>query len=268
MKRQKGLTLIEMTVELTIIGLVIGSLLIPLTTQIDVANIQRTDMNLEQIKEALVNYATLYNRLPCPASDKNTGREDLTLCQKECNGGQNTTTGFCNQGTPSEEGLLPWANLGVGQYDAWGNYFKYRVDINYVSGITKELLELIATNTYSNNIVIQDNWGTSDAVAVIVSDGKKGSQVATAMSELLVPSAWAATTCEPSNPSKVCYAQGDYIYNTFVLKSVSTIELFHRLVSAGKLSRDTTAILTPLLYGIQSQFSGAYGVVPDKWYRQ
>lgn len=243
---QKGLTLIELAVVLTIIGLVMGSLLIPLTTQIDVTNIQRTDVTLEQIKEALVNYATLYSRLPCPASDGNTGREDPTLCQKECNGGTNEI-GLCKQGTPSEEGFLPWANLGVGQYDAWGNLLKYRVDINYVAGITKELLELVASN-YSNNIVIQDNWGTSDVVAVIVSDGKKGPQVTAALSELFVPAAVAATTCEPS---QVCYTQGDYIYNTTVLKSVSTTELFHQLVTAGKLPRNTAAILTPLLYDIK-----------------
>ncbi len=276
MKMQKGLTLIELAVVLTIIGLVIGSLLIPLTTQIDVTNIQRTDVTLEQIKEALVNYATLYSRLPCPASDGNTGREDLNLCHQECKGGTNEI-GLCLQGTPSEEGFLPWANLGVSQYDAWGNLLKYRVDINYVAGITKELLELVASN-YSNNIVIQDNWGASEVVAVIVSDGKKGPQVATAVSELFIPAVFAATVCEQS---KVCYTQGDYIYNTAVLKSVSTTELFHRLVTAGKLPRNTAAILTPLLYTIKPKeqtpllggYNGGNTIAPttnnnDKWYSQ
>lgn len=250
MKMQKGLTLIEVAVVLTIVGLVIGSLLIPLTTQIDVANIQRTNMNLEKVKEALVNYATLYNRLPCPASkDENTGREDPTLCQKACNGGRDDITGFCNQGTPSEEGLLPWASLGIGQYDAWGNHLKYRVDINYVNGITNALLELVVSN-YSNNIVIQDNGGTSEAVAVIVSDGKNGSQVSAALSELLIPSALAAPTCQSN---QVCYEQGDYVHNTFVVESLSNMELLHRLVSAGNLPSNTTAILTPLFYDIQAR---------------
>jgi prepilin-type N-terminal cleavage/methylation domain-containing protein len=245
MKMQNGLTLVEVAVVLTIIGLVVGSLLIPLTTQIDVANIQRTDMNLKQIKAALVNYATLYNRLPCPASDENTGKENPQLCNKTCNVGK-TTTGFCKQGTPSEEGLLPWASLGVGQYDAWGNYLKYRVDINYVSNITKDLLELVGNN-YSNNIFIEDNWGISEAVAVIVSDGKRGPSVAAAMSKLLIPSAFAATSYY-KNTNKVYYTQGDYVDNTFVLKSLSTPELFHQLVSAGKIFADKTAILPPLLY--------------------
>lgn len=267
---QTGLTLIELAVVLTIIGLVMGSLLIPLTTQIDVTNIQRTDITLEQIKEALVNYATLYSRLPCPASDGNTGREDPTLCQKDCQGGT-SGIGLCLQGTPSEEGFLPWANLGVGQDDAWGNPLKYRVDINYVAGITKELLELVASS-YSNNIIIQDNWGASEVVAVIVSDGKKGPQVTAAVSELLVPSVAAATTCEPN---KICYTQGDYINNTAVLKSVSTTELFHRLVTAGKLPSNTAAILTPLLYGIQNRPTpfGSYTITTtptnnNKWYSQ
>ena len=267
---QNGLTLIEVAVVLTIIGLVMGSLLIPLTTQIDVANIQRTDMNLEQVKSALVNYATLYNRLPCPASDENTGKEDPQLCEKACNGGKNNLTGFCNQGTPSKEGLLPWASLGVGQYDAWGNHLKYRVDINYVGNITKELLELVGRNYYSNNIFIQDNWGTSQAVAVIVSDGKKGPVLpgSAAISELLVPSAFAgnylSSSCDKgtystSQQDTVCYIQGDYVYNTLVLRSLSTAELFHQLVSAGKISADKTAILTPLFYDIPND---------STWYRQ
>ena len=245
MKMQNGLTLIEVAVVITIVGLVIGSLLIPLTTQIDVANIQRTEMNLEQIKAVLVNYATLYNRLPCPASDENTGKEDPQLCNKTCNGGKNSTTGFCKQGTPSDEGLLPWASLGVGQYDAWGNHLKYRVDINYVNHITK-LLDSLVVDNYSNNIFIKDNWGTSEAVAVIVSDGKKGPSVAAAMSKLLIPSALAASYYK--NTNKAYYNQGDHGENPFVLKSLSTPELFHQLVSAGKISADKTAILPPLLY--------------------
>jgi hypothetical protein len=66
-----------------------------------------------------------------------------------------------------------------------------------------------------------------------------------------------------------------------VLKSVSATELFHQLVTAGKLPRNTAAILTPLVYGIKEKqsplgiYNGGNSIITpitpmnnDKWYGQ
>ncbi|HID98746.1 MAG TPA: prepilin-type N-terminal cleavage/methylation domain-containing protein [Thiotrichaceae bacterium] len=158
MKHQHGFTLIELAVVLTIIALLIGSLLIPLTTQIDVAKIRSTEKTLDQVKEALIHYAVANNRLPCPATDVDTGLEVNTVmnCQME--------------------GYFPWANLGMGRYDAWGNPFIYRVDQTYTQEImTPNLTSL--PDTFSN-IEVRDIQNTavvdSDVVAIIYSTGKNG----------------------------------------------------------------------------------------------
>jgi prepilin-type N-terminal cleavage/methylation domain-containing protein len=158
MKNQNAFTLIELAVVLTIIALLIGSFLIPLTTQIDVAKIRSTEKTLQQVKEALIHYAAANNRLPCPATEVDTVLEVNTVmnCQME--------------------GYLPWANLGMGRYDAWGNPLIYRVDQTYTQEImTPSLTSLpdtfsdIEVRDIQNNPVVD-----SDVVAIIYSTGKDG----------------------------------------------------------------------------------------------
>jgi prepilin-type N-terminal cleavage/methylation domain-containing protein len=115
MKTSQGFTLIEMAIALAILSFVLGGLLIPLTTQISQQRTNLTQQRLEEIKEALLGFAILYKRLPCPASDNQLGKEDSTLCEKE--------------------GYLPWAVLGVGRYDGWGRPFRYRAEDEFVADI-------------------------------------------------------------------------------------------------------------------------------------
>ncbi len=115
MKTYPGFTLIEMAITIAILSFVLGGLLIPLTTQISQQRINLTQQRLEEIKEALLGFAILYKRLPCPASDVQLGRENSTLCEKE--------------------GYLPWAVLGVGRYDGWGRPFRYRPEDEFVADI-------------------------------------------------------------------------------------------------------------------------------------
>ena len=154
MKHQKGFTLIEIAVVLTIVALLIGGLLIPLTTQIDVAKIQSTEKTLAQVKTALTRYAVANNRLPCPSDNPEVGIEVNTVA------------------TCKIEGNLPWINLGVGRYDAWGNPLRYRVVQEYTE-------QIINSDEPSNPLVFRDTQGNSlvnsnDIVAIILSDGKNG----------------------------------------------------------------------------------------------
>jgi len=149
---KQGFTLVEMAMVLLIVGLLVGSFVIPLGAQMDINNIKATDQRLAQIKEALLGYAARNRRLPCPASNATTGIEDTAIC--------------------NSERFLPWADLGVDGKDAWGNYFRYRVDTkhstigayNTAIPAPADVLEVknkLDTTTYITN-----------AIAIIYSYGK------------------------------------------------------------------------------------------------
>ncbi len=73
--RSNGFTLIEMAVVLLIIGLLLGGVLAPLSTQIDNDRRKETSNTLKQISDALLGYAVANVRLPCPDTNGD-GLED------------------------------------------------------------------------------------------------------------------------------------------------------------------------------------------------
>jgi type II secretory pathway pseudopilin PulG len=118
MNKIAGFSLIEMAIGLVIIGLLIGSLLAPGVEQSTQQKIRTTQQTLEEIKEALLGFAEVNGRLPCPAIDL-YGKEPANFAdpaKQKCDTYDDA------------DGYLPWAVLGVGRYDAWGRPFRYRVD--------------------------------------------------------------------------------------------------------------------------------------------
>ncbi|MBI5041503.1 MAG: prepilin-type N-terminal cleavage/methylation domain-containing protein [Gammaproteobacteria bacterium] len=104
-----GFTLIEMAVVLVIVGLLLGGMLVPLATQMETDRRKETTATLESIREALIGFAVVNRRLPCPDTNAD-GRED------------------CPSGAPNggPKGL-PFADLGVSSTDAWDNTWRYAV---------------------------------------------------------------------------------------------------------------------------------------------
>lgn len=102
---QKGFTLVEMAVVLVIVGLLLGGLIVPISAQMDIQGFKNTNSNLEDIKEALMGYAIINGRLPCPASSTSSGIEDPL-------GG-----GTC---THPYDGYLPAVTLGITPTDSFG----------------------------------------------------------------------------------------------------------------------------------------------------
>lgn len=149
----------ELTVVLVIISLLLGGLLVPLSTQRDIDYSKATDKSLADIREALIGFAVINGRLPCPA--------DPTIASGVSHAGEEATTGSgttlsCNctsassasvsgvakygaagaaackatvASTDSVGGVLPWATLGLLETDAWGYRFTYEVSSYFGRGI-------------------------------------------------------------------------------------------------------------------------------------
>jgi len=115
----QGFSLIELAIVLLIIGFFIGGLLPFTSSQINHRKIVKTDETLEEIKDALLGFAVIHGRLPCPDTD---------------NDGVENNSPPCNT-----EGFLPWADLGVGRRDSWGQPFRYRSDSEYSTSIPDSL---------------------------------------------------------------------------------------------------------------------------------
>jgi len=120
---QHGFTLIEMAIVLMIVGLLLGGMLVPLSAQMDQRNSTDTQKSLAEIKEAIIGYALVNGRLPCPASSTSNGVESPA-------GGGNCSN--------FNDGFVPAATLGITSavdnqgntgfaVDAWGNRIRYAV---------------------------------------------------------------------------------------------------------------------------------------------
>jgi len=124
LQRDAGFSLIELAIVLFIITLLMGGLLPTITSQLDQQHTTETRKQLEDIQQALIGYAVINGRLPCPASSSSNGIENPV-------GG-----GSC--GSNTYDGFVPAATLGVPTgvdnqgnkgfaVDAWGNRIRYAV---------------------------------------------------------------------------------------------------------------------------------------------
>jgi len=148
--RPSGFTLIELAMVLFIVSLLIGGMLMPLSAQNEIRGRQETDKALANIREALIGFAVVNGRLPCPAPatlaalavgvglEATTAAAGTTNTTGPCgctaaNSGIASAGGTaCDDDTPGGvSGVLPWATLGVPETDAWGNRYTYRVTTRF-----------------------------------------------------------------------------------------------------------------------------------------
>lgn len=125
--KSTGFTLIELAMVIFIISLLVGGLLSPLSSQLEARNRRMVEVQLEEIKEALIGYAMINGRLPCATTQADPA---------------NALYGIEDPGCAFLEGYLPWKTLGVSAYDPWGvprqnaadpwvGHWRYRVDFNF-----------------------------------------------------------------------------------------------------------------------------------------
>lgn len=168
-----GFTLIEMAVGLLVLSLLLATLLAPISAQIDQRKISDTQNALNQISEALIGYALSKGYLPCPDKTSgaasapndtgpNDGVEDLNAAGTACTATNN-------------EGNLPWTTLGIPATDAWGNFYRYRVDNNFAGHVKFTLATAGALIVKCPDPACPSGTTyTTSAPAVVMSHGKNG----------------------------------------------------------------------------------------------
>lgn len=122
-RRPTGFTLVEMAVVLMIVGLLLGGLIPTIFSQIEQQHTNETRKQLDEIQQALIGYAIINERLPCPASSA-SGVESFAALG-------NATNGNCSN---FNDGFVPAATLGLTPIDSqgfavdsWNNRIRYAV---------------------------------------------------------------------------------------------------------------------------------------------
>ena len=71
--RISGFTLLEMSIVLLVMGLLLGSVMRPMGGAIKERQRAETQMFLSEIREALIGFASVQRRLPCPVTSSTAG---------------------------------------------------------------------------------------------------------------------------------------------------------------------------------------------------
>lgn len=158
--RQAGFTIVEIAIVLLVVGLMIGGLVAPLSSQLEQRRVSNTERVMEDAREALFGFALRNNYLPCPAISAIDGREDRagSICNKRY-------------------GYLPWATLGVQKLDGWGRVLAYSVTPSFANSVSFFTLNsprdiTVATRGMDGQIIPASD--ANDIPAVILSFGRNG----------------------------------------------------------------------------------------------
>lgn len=119
-----GFTLLEMSIVLLIMGLLLGSVMQPMGAGVIERKRRQTLEQLVEIREALIGYASVHHRLPCPVSPSAViSSSNVQTVTSECH---------------VPHGYVPAAVLGIsGSHDSsgfltdsWGMPIQYHVTLS------------------------------------------------------------------------------------------------------------------------------------------
>jgi prepilin-type N-terminal cleavage/methylation domain-containing protein len=244
---QNGFTLVEMAIVLMIVGLLLGGMLVPLTAQMDQRNVSDTQKTLSDIKEALIGYAIVYGRLPCPALPTSNGTESFT------SPGGNASNGNCfNFPNSFYNGFVPAATLGITPVDsqgyaidAWGNRIHYAVtSSNAYAFTTTDGMKNAGLSALAPNLLVCSTaagigptscaantylTSTPGVPIVIYSTGKNGVSGGTSADEAANPNPNSA------NNDRVFVSHPPTPTFDDLVVWISPNILYNRMVAAGKL---------------------------------
>ena len=121
---QRGFSLVEIAVVLLIVGLALGAGISMLGSQLENKKVSDTQVRIKEANDAIMAFAAVNRRLPCPATAAGTGLESVTA----------GAPGLRGQCTNPNDGFVPARTLGLtGQgpngllLDAWTFSIRYAV---------------------------------------------------------------------------------------------------------------------------------------------
>jgi len=248
---QAGFSLVEMAIVLLIVALLLGGLLPTLSGQIEQRRVSETSKQLDEIKDALIGYAIINGRLPCPATITPTNSNGTESFVSGGNASNGNCANFYN-------GYVPAATLGLAgtdssgfAVDAWSNRIHYAVTswsstspaVNNVFTTMNGMSTIGISNLSPNLLVCSTATGitssscatgtslTSNGVpAVIYSTGKNGAYGGTGIDEAANLDASRTFVSHTPVPSSVANGEFDDLVTW-----LSPNTLFNRMVAAGKL---------------------------------
>lgn len=139
MQKNSGFSLIELAITVFIMALILGSLLVPLQSQLRSRKFDETDRILNQAREALLGYVSANGYFPCPASSTSNGQEAfLDHAFGTCDASVTFATAFVGFFPAVSLQFYPVDNNGYA-VDAWGlaqNRIRYAVARATVNGVT------------------------------------------------------------------------------------------------------------------------------------
>ncbi|MBU1215565.1 MAG: prepilin-type N-terminal cleavage/methylation domain-containing protein [Gammaproteobacteria bacterium] len=239
----RGFTLIELAMVMMIIGLLLGGLIPTISSQIELKRTSETRQQLEEIQQALLGFAIVNGRLPCPAIAGSNGEENPI-------GGGNCSN-FYN-------GFVPAATLGLSTrneqglaLDAWSNPIHYAVtQVNSNAYTTSNKMATTGISSLSPNLLVCNTGVGIDASScatgsaltadpgvpvVLYSLGKNGGSGGTSTDEAANPNPNSADnnrTFVSHTPTDSSSANGEF---DDIVIWISNPHLLNRMVSAGKL---------------------------------
>jgi prepilin-type N-terminal cleavage/methylation domain-containing protein len=118
--RSAGFTLVELAVAVFIIALLLGSILVPLQSQVESRKYDETQRILDQAREALLGYAAANGFFPCPADYAGGSAGQEATGTNHGSGGSCPASVTGGGATGVYVGFLPATTLGFTPADAQG----------------------------------------------------------------------------------------------------------------------------------------------------
>jgi type II secretory pathway pseudopilin PulG/sugar lactone lactonase YvrE len=249
--------MLELSIVIAIIAVITGMAISTSISVVATARVTATQQKMSIIEQALMQFRTANDRLPCPGDLTLTpggadygleaGTDPASLIgigTGVCTGtgmlpaANNTGNGTTNTFSVGAEGSLPAITLGLPpdfMVDAWGNKFRYAVDVSMTSN---SAFLTVPVGCINGAITISDASGnarSSGSIYALISHGANGHGAYTKNSSTMTNAASINinehTNCHCGSLAAAVAYGPNYVQQDFYINSAATADMFDDLVA-------------------------------------